>query len=369
MTPPKKRTAGPASARATIAQVAERAGVSRTAAGFVLSGRRDQRIAEDTWGRVERAAAELGYRPNQTARTLRTGTSGTIAMISDYISTTSLANAMIRGALRELRERDLLLFTVETLGDRAVEHKVVTNLLDRQVDGFIFATMFTREITLPAAAKGAPVVLLNCLPADGSAVSSVVPDELDAGVTAATVLLDAGHRDRVAFIGTLPPGMSGGAAWEGAAPVALRERLAGIRSVLGPAGVDLLTVDVDTDWDPLNGRAAMARLLAAGGSPSAVICANDALAIGAYQALREAGLSIPDEMSVVAFDDSPSAEWLLPPLTSIALPHEEMGRTAVKLLLDRPGEAMQVRQPMRLARRASVADRREAADPATSVPR
>ena len=98
----------PRRSRVTLAEVAERAGVSRSAAGFVLSGRRDQRIATQTWQRVERAAAELGYRPNLTARTLRTGLSGTVAMISDHISTTSLANAMISGAVRALGERGVV---------------------------------------------------------------------------------------------------------------------------------------------------------------------------------------------------------------------------------------------------------------------
>ena len=339
--------------RATIAQVAERAGVSRAAAGFVLSGRRDQRIADETWQRVERAAAELGYRANQTARTLRTGTSGTIAMVSDYISTTSLANAMIRGALRELRERGLLLFTVETLGDLDAQEQAVTNLLDRQVDGFIFATMFTREISLPSMLGSSPTVLLNCVPDNGAPVSYVVPDERAAGESAARVLVEAGHR-RVAFIGTLPPGMTGGGAWEGAPPVALRERLAGIRCVLDANGVDLVTQDVETDWDPLNGREAMTELLADSRGATGIICANDALAVGAYQSLRAAGLSVPTDVSVVAFDDSPSAEWLMPPLTSVALPHEEMGRVAVRLLLDDGAGPHQVRQPMAVKHRASV---------------
>ena len=340
--------------RATLAQVAERAGVSRSAAGFVLSGRRDQRIAQETWRRVEAAAEELGYRPNLTARALRTGTSGTVAMVSDYISTTSVANAMISGALRELRDRGILMFTAETLGERSAEDQVVADLLDRHVDGFIFATMFTRAVSPPAAIRERPVVLLNCVDEQGH-LAAVVPDEFGAGASAARVLLDAGHRGRIHFVGTLPAGMTGAAQWHGAPPLALAERLAGARSALDPVGVELVPVDIETDWDVSNGREAVARLVAAGAVPTAIICVNDRVALGAYQALGAAGLDIPGDVSVVSFDNSPAAELMAPPLTSVALPHEEMGRAAVRLLLDHDAATGVHREPMVLESRSSIA--------------
>lgn len=358
---------GSSDARVTISQVAQRAKVSRTTAGFVLSGRRDQRISAATWQRVEAAAVELGYRPNLTARALRTGTTGTVAMISDHIATTSLANAMISGALRELRERDLLMFTVETLGEGALEHQVVAGLLGRQVDGFLYATMFTRAVQVPEMLRSRPVVLLNCLDTAGR-VPSVVPDERGAGASAARAILAAGHHGPVHFVGTLPAGMTGMPQWHGATPLALDERLAGIGEVLEEAGVPLVTVDVENDWDVENGHGAVARLLDANSRPAALVCANDRVAVGAYRALGAAGLKVPGDVAVVSFDDSPAASLVTPPLTSIALPHEEMGRLAVRRLLDEslghespqsshPQAGLVHRVPMTLVERGSVAGR------------
>lgn len=342
-------------ARATITQVAERAGVSKSTAGFVLSGRRDQRIAQDTWQRVEAAARELSYRPNLNARTLRTGSSGTVAMITDYVSTTSLANAMVGGALGALREHEQLLFTAETLGDPELEAKVVASLLDRQVDGFIYATMFTRVVSLPLALRGTRVVLLNCTDAKDATLPSVVPDEYRAGVEAAHALVRRGNTAQgVLFVGTLPEGMAGGAAWNEAAPVALDERLAGVRDALSAVGVTITTADTRTDWDAPNGYRAMQDVLETGSRPRAIICVNDAVAVGVYRALEDAEIPIPGHTSVVSFDDSTDAAWLRPGLTSLALPHEQMGREAVRLLLEPATSDNQVRCPLRLIERASV---------------
>lgn len=340
----------PRRSRVTLAQVAERAGVSRSAAGFVLSGRRDQRIAAETWQRVEEAAAELGYRPNLTARTLRTGTSGTVAMISDHISTTSLANAMISGAMRALGEHGVLMLTAETLGDAQTQDRVIEEMLDRHVDGFLFATMFTRAVRVPETLIGRPVVLLNCVD-ESRALPTVVPDERGAGTAAGQALLEAGHDGVVHFVGSFPPGVTGTQRWHGATPLALAERLEGLRSVLD----EVVTVDVATDWDVADGAAAVAGLLERGVVPRALVCANDRLAVGAYRALRAGGLEVPVDVSVVSFDDSPAAEIVTPPLTSVALPHEEMGREAVRMLLGETGGVRRV--PMPLVTRQSVAPR------------
>jgi len=196
------------SKRVTLQQVADAAGVSRSAASFVMTGRTDQRISEATIKKVRKAAADLSYRPNLTAKTLRTGKSGTVGLVSDFIGTTSHANSMVMGALDVLRDKGKLLFTVDTQGDADVESKSIKALLDRQVDGVIYAAMFTREAKVPAVLRTVPTVLLNCLDEtdDGradSAFSSVVPDEYQAGCDASRLLLEAGHTDRIVFVGLL----------------------------------------------------------------------------------------------------------------------------------------------------------------------
>lgn len=339
--------------RVTLTEVARRAGVSRSAASFALNGRTDLRISEETAARVRLAAEELGYSPNTTAKTLRTGKSGTVALVSDFIGTTSFANAMVRGALETLRAENTLLYTVDTQGDPAIEATLLQNLRDRDVDGFLYASMFTREVEIPPLVRNTSLVLLNCV---SSGVPAVIPDERSAGETSASALLDAGHRDDIWFIGSFPPGFTGAAAWNGWSPLALTERLDGIETALRAAGAALAgTVPIDTDWDVENGRAAVARLLTSGTRPSALICANDALAVGAYHALAEAGLRVPDDVSVIGFDGSPLIHAVLPQLTSVALPYEELGRVAARMLLDGARPSPPHRIPMPLIQGGSIA--------------
>ncbi|MFS0714521.1 LacI family DNA-binding transcriptional regulator [Microbacterium sp. 2P01SA-2] len=349
-TPPARRAA-----RVTLREVAERAGVSRSAVSFVMNGRTDQRLSDDVFDRVRRAADELGYRPNITAQTLRTGRSGTVALVSDFVSSTSFANSMVRGAMHELREHDTLLFTVDTQGDPELEEQLLQSLLGRDIDGVIYASMFTRTISLPRALAGVPTVLLNCVTADGS-IDAVVPDEVAAGRDAARMLLDHGHRDGIWFVGALPAGSRGGAAWPEWAPIALTERRAGIEAVLAAAGTALAgEAEIDEDWDVANGRRAVAHLLAgSAAAPTALVCANDALAVGAYQALHHAGFDVPGDVSVVGFDGSPFARAVEPELTSIALPHIELGRRAAAMLAA-PGDVPRLeRVPMPILPGGSV---------------
>jgi len=345
---------GNGSSRVTLAQVAVRAGVSPTAASFVLAGRDDQRIAEETKVRVRAAAEELGYQPNLTARILRTGTSGTIALVSDFVSSTPYASAAVRGALEAARRHDTLLYIAETLGDPELEERLLQGLIGRRVDGFIYATMFTRHVTVPKEIRDLPLVLLNCTSPDVD-VPEVVPDEKKAGAAAARALLDAGHRDGIFFVGGLLPGMTGGPQWGGLEAGALPQRLAGVEAELKKAGAALAGTIGLADWEPEFSRKAIGQLLDTTTSPRALICGNDRVAMGAYQALGHAGLRVPDDVSVISFDDSDLAGWLEPGLTSIALPHEELGRSAVELLLMSDRRARIRRIPMRLHPRASVA--------------
>ncbi|HET8661864.1 MAG TPA: LacI family DNA-binding transcriptional regulator [Micromonosporaceae bacterium] len=328
--------------RPTLLDVARRAGVSRTTASFVLTGRRDMRISAEAEQRVRQAARELSYRPNLMARALRTRLTHTIGLVSDTIATEAFAGEMVRGAVATALLHEHLLFIGETEGDAAVEKRVVQDMLDRGVDGFLYAAMYTRHARPPAVLRRHPVVMLNCLPADPR-TTAVVPDELDAGRTAARALLEAGHAEHIYLVGETPPEVYAGT-----------QRLAGIRECLSQQGT-ALAGSVDCLWWPEPAYAAVRQLLAEDHRPSALICLNDRVAFGAYQALQEAGLSIPVDVSVVSFDDSDLASWLRPQLSSVALPHLELGRRAVELLLAEhlDGGVEHVRMPLR--DRASVA--------------
>ena len=342
--------------RPTLRDVAGRARVSPTTASFVLTGREDMRISADARDRVLAAAAELGYKPNLTARSLRTKVTRTIALVSDTIATEQYAGGLIDGSLAAALAHEHLLFVSESEGDPDVEARLVEDLLGRQVDGFVYAAMYTRQVRVPRALTDHPLVLLNCTSRDAG-VPAVLPDEVGAGRTAARALLELGHTDGIHVVGELDLDL-----------FAARERMAGIVAALTAAGARLAGV-LDCGWHPTPAYEAVSALLRRGPRPTALICLNDRVAFGAYQALQEAGVVIPDEVSVVSFDDSELAGWLRPQLTSVALPHRELGRRAVELLLARdPAAAADriERVPMPLAERGSVGPPR-LADPSRAV--
>jgi LacI family transcriptional regulator len=302
------------------------------------------RISEDARQRVLRAAQELDYRPNLMARSLRTKVTRTIALVSDTLASDPYAGRAIQGGLAAAVAHGHLLFIGETEGDAVVEQKLISDFLDRQVDAFLYASMFTRYVRVPQALRGRPVVLLNCLTKSARPKQhAVVPDELSAGFSAAKVLTDLGHRDGIYLVGSPAEHLFAG-----------RERLAGIREGLAGAGAKLAGT-VDCNWWPDSAYDAVSRTLASGTHPKALICLNDRIALGAYQALRIAGIAIPDDVSVVSFDDSDLAAWLRPQLTSISLPHYQIGWRAVELLLGAAQDPGVTRLPMLVRQRGSVA--------------
>jgi LacI family transcriptional regulator len=333
--------------RVTLADVARRARLSKTAASMVLNGREGTRLSAEAHQRVIAAARELGYRPNVAARSLRTRKTATIAFVSDIVATTRFAGGLIRGALDAARERDHVLLIAETQGDAAFEQYAMDAMLDRQVDGVIYAAMAARRLAVPSALLSSPVVLLNATSRED--LPCVLSDDERAGRTVATALLGRGHLDRIAVIGRnrlkeTDPKVS----------IAAAARLRGIRAALAEAGTAVHREVFCPDWQPEHGYTAMRSVLRRPDRPTAVICMNDRLAFGAYQALADASLRVPGDVSVVSFDDDPIAAWLRPGLSTAALPHETMGRRAVELLLDSHTSGPSL-VPMSLRRRKSIA--------------
>jgi LacI family transcriptional regulator len=234
---------------------------------------------------------------------------------------------MIRGALDEAYEHSYGLLIVETDEDTAIGRAMIEGMLDRGVDGVIYAAVSTQPVALPRALRAWPVVLLNCL-AEDPCPPMVVPDEFNAGRDAVRLLIEAGHDDGIYVVGgchrtgRIPEGVYAG--WE---------RMRGIQRMMREAGLRLAGVCECAWHSPRHGYRTVRALLAAGHRPRALICCNDRLAMGAYQALGEAGQTVGEDVSVVSFDNSGLAGWLLPRLTSIALPHYELGRSAVRALL------------------------------------
>ncbi|MHA7238723.1 LacI family DNA-binding transcriptional regulator [Arthrobacter sp. TMS1-12-1] len=316
-----------ATRRVTLADVARRAGLSSSAASMILNGRPDTRLSKDAHDRVNRAAAELGYRPNVAARSLRMDKTQTIGFISDTVATTRFASGLIRGALNTAAEADHVILLTETGGDPARETEAIAALLDRQVDGIVFATMRARELFVPDVLQDTRVVLLNANNEHYS--TSVLPDEEQGGRSAVALLADAGHRDGIVLLGH-----NAREERDVFRSMTVERRLSGIRAEMSDRGMRFDLEESIWDWEPHHGYTAVSAFLDRGIAPQALICLNDRLAFGAYQALSERGFHIPDDVSLVSFDNDELASYLRPGLTTIGLPHEAMGAQAVQLLLN-----------------------------------
>ena len=311
------------SAKVTLSDVATLAGVSVTTASFVLSGRRDMRISEGTQERVHQAARELSYVPRNPMGASLPVQAPSIGFISDTVGTEPFAGELIRGCVTAATERGHSLLMTETEGLRTLEVSESRELVDRGVGQFLFASMAMRVTALPPNLRGKPVVMLNCIDRRRS-VPSVVPDDLAAGRRAAAELVAAGHGDRILLVGEVPTTVYPG-----------RQRLDGIQQMLAESGHALLG-HLSCRWWPQDARTAVLRRLGhpTAERPTAMIALNDRVAMGVYQAAQQVGLAIPQDLSVVSFDDSDVARWLNPGLSSLAIPHYEMGRRAVDVLLD-----------------------------------
>ena len=175
-----------------MADVARLAGVSGATVSFVLNRDSGHTISDQTRTRVMDAVAALDYRPNRLARSLRTRRSGTIAFVSDEIAADSNAGGTILGAHEAAWARGSMLVIVNTTTSRSVLADVIDELLDRSVDGIVFATVGTNRVVLPPVMSSSPAVLVNAY-MTGDPIPALLPDDVMGGYTAASLLLAAGH--------------------------------------------------------------------------------------------------------------------------------------------------------------------------------
>jgi LacI family transcriptional regulator len=336
--------------RANIHDIAARAGVSVTTVSLVLNQVEGARIGAEARRRVEEAAAALGYAPNGLARGLRRQRSETLALLSDEIATTPYAGKIILGAQEAASRHGWVLMVMTTGGDADVEQREIKTLLQHRVDGVLYATMYHRRVEVPAALNGVPVVLLDAV-SDRPDLPSVVPDEVAGGREATAELIRAGHR-RIGFatnVDEIP---------------ATHGRLQGYRQALEEAKIGYQPALVHAEVSDTEGghRAALA-LLAPADRPTALFCFNDRMAMGAYRAAQQLGLRIPADLSIIGFDDQEIISvGLHPGLTTLALPHHEMGAWAVDRVIEiitrdrrrKPAPPPQITMPCPLVRRGSI---------------
>jgi len=342
----KSRAAkSPPSRRPTMTDVANEAGVSQTTVSLALNDADGARLSQQTREKVIKAAARIGYRPvRRGGPTTSTGTS-VIGFICDEISTDPWTAIGLDGVREKAWEHGLTVTVAVTRGDAEMEQAVLQQITAQPLVGLIYATINTRQIHAPTALAQVPTVLLNCYVADRS-LPSVLPGEISGGHTATDFLIRSGHK-RIGYI-------DGELRME-----ASRDRHKGYRRALASADLPFDPELVrQGNWQPLSGYERTKEMMSLSAPPTAIFCANDLMAVGCYEALKELGLRIPDDVAVMGYDDREIARHLHPPLTTVLLPHLEMGTIAAENLLDmvsRPaGRAMQIKVECPLIERESV---------------
>jgi LacI family transcriptional regulator len=315
-----------------IEDIAQMAGVSRGTVSRVLNNHPS--VSEGTRQKVVDVIEKLNYRPNYSARHMRTDSSNLVGfgLITDEVITTPYAVDMIRGAQEALWMRGKVMLVVNAGYDTELTEASLEALLERRVEGIIYAAMYHRPVELPPSTSQVPIVLTNCFAADRS-FPSVVPDEVSGGYTATRHLLERGHR-RIGFINLgdtgrdVPPPLP-----------ASNGRLEGYKRALAEYDVPFdPTLYHYTNQTPECNYRLTIELMQLPDPPTAIFCGNDRTALGSYGALSELGLRIPGDVAVVGFDNFKDiADGLWPPLTTVQLPHYEMGKWAVEYLLSGHG--------------------------------
>ncbi len=307
----------------TLKDVAARARVHPATASRALNPETRLLVREDTAQRVLDAAAELGYRPNTVARSLRTRRSHSIGVLIPDLNN-PLFPPIVRGIEDRLAAAGYVALIGNTDGDPERERMLFEQMRARHVDGLVLATVQLGDPLLAEAARAdLPVVLMNRLAQDHSVPSVSVDNER--GIRMAVAHLAALGHTRIAHLAG-PQDVSTGLA-----------RYRGFRAAMEDHGLrpdpDLIvTAKAFTIEEGL--RCAL-QLLKRDRQCTAVAAGNDMLAIGCYAALDETGLSCPDDVSVVGFNDMPFIDRLRPPLTTIRFPHYQVGTEAAQLLLER----------------------------------
>jgi LacI family transcriptional regulator len=302
-------------------EVAKLAHVHVSTASRALDPVQRRLLKPATVSRVEAAAKELGYVPDLIASGLKRGRTKTVGIIVASFDN-PFNGLLIRGIASVFEQRGFLPLVAETAEISGRLEPVLRHFLGRRVEAVVTTAVRDADESFMKlyADAGTPIVLaVRGLP--GNRFPAVLHDDLTGGFLAASHLLDLGHRVVAAL-----PGPAGTEAF------ARRQR--GFESRLGPAAVEDVTLgEIPVAATLEEGRRLMHLLLDSGSKPTAVFAANDMMAVGAIEALASRGLSCPDDISIVGYDNMPLARHMTPPLTTIDLPGEALGKMAAEMAL------------------------------------
>jgi LacI family transcriptional regulator len=334
--------------RVTLRDVAHHVGVHPSTVSRALNPETRHMVTGEIAAKVAEAAQSLGYRPNPMAYSLKTNRSLTVGVIIPDL-TNPLFPPIIRGVEDELGKHGYTAVIANTDNDFDRERVILDRMRARRVDGLILATA-RRDDPLLAEyrADGVPLVLVN-RDVDDHSIRSVINDDVEGIRLAIAHLAGLGHR-RIADIAG-PQALSTGF-----------QRHQAYRDAMAARGLEIddgLIMFCDA-YSVEAGRRAMSGLIASRRDFTASLAGNDLIALGCYDALREAGLNCPDDISIVGFNDMPFIDKMAPPLTTVRIRHYDIGAQAARVLLSEMdnGEELsdeQIRLPCELIIRGSTA--------------
>ncbi|WP_370586209.1 ribose operon transcriptional repressor RbsR [Pantoea dispersa] len=306
---------------ATMKDVARLAGVSTSTVSHVINNNRF--VSEQVRDRVEQAIRELNYAPSALARSLKIKQTRTIGMLLTA-SSNPFYSEVVRGVENSCYERGYSLILCNTEGDEERMNRSLETLMQKRVDGLL---MMCTETHLPSADilnryPSVPMVMMDWAPFEGR--GDIIQDNaLLGGELATQYLIDRGYTRIACIAGPLDK-------------TPARLRLDGYHQAMAASGLAVPPgYVVDGDFEFQGGFNAMNQLLALDPPPQAVFTSNDAMAVGVYHALYQAGLRVPQDMAVMGYDNIELARYLTPPLSTIHQPKDELGELAIDTLIHR----------------------------------
>ena len=314
--------------------VARMAGVSTSTVSHVINN--DRFVSEAIREKVEAAVKDLNYAPSALARSLKLNQTRTIGMLITA-STNPFYSELVRGVERSCFERGYSLVLCNTEGDEQRMNRNLETLMQKRVDGLLLLCTETHQPSKEIIQRypSIPTVMMDWAPFDGT--SDLIQDNsLLGGDMATQYLIDKGYTRIACITGPLDK-------------TPARLRLEGYLAAMARAGLSVPEgYRITGDFEFHGGFEAMQTLLAQPQRPQAVFVGNDAMAVGAYQALYQAGLQIPQDMALVGYDDIELARYMTPPLTTIHQPKDELGELAIDVLIHRMADPQQKQQRVQL---------------------
>jgi len=306
---------------ATMKDVARLAGVSTSTVSHVIN--KNRFVSEAIADKVNAAVEQLNYAPSALARSLKLNQTRTLGMLLTA-SSNPFYSEVVRGVERSCYERGYSLILCNTDGDAERMNRSLETLLQKRVDGLLLMCTENHRPSKDAISRypSLPIVMMDWSPFDGA--NDVIQDNaLLGGEMATEYLIRQGYHKIACITGPLDK-------------TTAQERLNGYRQAMNNAGLEILPgYEVSGDFEFEGGVPAMEKLLALPEPPHAVFASNDAMAVGAYQALYQRGLRVPDDVAVIGYDDIQLAQYMMPPLTTIHQPKDSLGELAVDALLHR----------------------------------